>query len=159
MKKFGLNEWAQIAEVLGVVGVIVSLLFVAYSVNQNTEALQGSNGNILFERHAELQSAIVSDASMAEILVKIRENSPALTPVESVRWEKYQLNMLDIWAMAFNRHRQELIGSEQWQAWDDYFAGQFSNDAEKIDREFWENFRYGYDADFWAHVEWRLFNK
>ena len=158
MKKYGLSEWAQIAEVLGVIGVIVSLLFVAYSVNQNTEALQGSNGNILFERHAELQSAIVNDPSLAEIVVKLSGESPELTPVASIRWERYQLNMLDIWAMAFNRYRQDLIGAEQWNAWDEYFAGQFAHKAERIDRAFWEKFGYGYDPDFWAHVEGRLFD-
>jgi hypothetical protein len=157
MRKLNLSEWAQVGEVVGMIGVVMSLLIVAYSVNQNTEALQGDNGNIIFERHAQLSTLFMTDSSLATILVKKDGADPELTDIEAVRWERYQLNLLDIWAMAFNRHRQELLGDEQWSAWNSYFAYTFSEDHEKLSRADWEEFTYGYDVDFWAHVEEAVF--
>ena len=53
MKKLSLSEWAQVGEVVGMVAVVLSLLMVVYSLNQNTEAIQGETGNLIFERHAD----------------------------------------------------------------------------------------------------------
>ena len=61
-----LSEWAALGEVIGTIAVFVSLLFVVYSINQNTVALQGSSENILFEMHADLANHFISDASMAK---------------------------------------------------------------------------------------------
>ena len=159
MAKLKLAEWAQIGEVVGVIGVVLSLLIVAYSVNQNTAALQGDNGNIIFERHAELTSNFMTDPTLAAILEKMRGPEPELDGVEFIRWERYQLNMLDIWAMAFNRHRQDLLGPEQWTAWNTYFTELFREGGEKLSREMWQEYTYGFDADFWVHVENSLFSK
>ena len=61
MRKLSLSEWAQIGEVVGMVAVVFSLLMVVYSINQNTIALRGSNANLIFERHAELQALFIAD--------------------------------------------------------------------------------------------------
>lgn len=157
MARWKLSEWAQIGEVVGMIGVVLSLLIVAYSVNQNTEALQGDNGNIIFERHAELTAHFMTDPTLAAILVKMRGPEPELDDVEAARWERYQLNMLDIWAMAYNRQRQDLLGPQQWNAWDTYFTELFRTGGERLSNQMWTEYTYGFDPDFWAHVERRLF--
>jgi hypothetical protein len=159
MTRLKLSEWAQIGEIVGMIGVVLSLLIVAYSVSQNTEALQGSTDNMIFERHSTLAEHFISDPTFAEILVKKRSGDPQLNEVELIRWEKYQLNMLDIWATAYNRNQKNLLDDYEWQAWDEYFTGQFSADGERIDRDFWEQYEYGFGASFWAHVERSLLLK
>ena len=36
--------------------------------------------------------------------------------------EKYQLNLLDIWALAYDRHQRNLLVDSQWNAWNNYFS-------------------------------------
>ena len=152
MRKMSLSEWASIGELVGTFAVFVSLLFVVYSINQNTAALQGSTENILFERIGELSAQVISDPTLAAIIVKKKEGSEDLTPVEAVRWEKYQLVLLDMWALGFNRHRRGLLATDQWDAWDGYFAEIFSTGAERMPADQWESLAYGYDPVFWEHV-------
>ncbi len=121
MKKLTLTEWAAAGEIVGTVAVVISLLFVAYSVNRSTDATQASSENILFERHTELANQFMLDPTLAELMVKRRNGGADLTEVEAIRWEKYELNMLDIWALAYSRHQRELLSEEQWQTWDRYF--------------------------------------
>jgi hypothetical protein len=113
MRKITLSEWADIGEVVGMVAVVISLVFVVFSLNQNTAAIHGSTENILFERHADLANQFMLDPSLAEILVKMRSDDPELTEIEAVRWEKYQLNLLDIRALAFNRYQRDLLAVDQ----------------------------------------------
>lgn len=157
MKKLTLSEWAALGELVGTFAVFVSLLFVVYSINQNTAAIQGSTENILFERIGDLSAQVIADPTLADIIVRKREGDAELTPVEAVRWEKYQLVLLDMWALGFNRHRRGLLASDQWEAWDRYFAEIFSTGAERMPRNQWVALGYGYDADFWDHVGEQLY--
>ncbi len=152
MRKLTLSEWAAVGELVGTFAVFVSLLFVVYSINQNTAAIQGSTENILFERIGELSAQVISDPSLASIIVKKQGGEETLTPVEAVRWEKYQLVLLDMWALGFNRHRRGLLATDQWEAWDGYFQEIFSSGAERMPRAQWESLSFGYDGDFWDYV-------
>ena len=158
MKKLTIIEWAAAGEIVGTIAVVISLLVVAYSIDRNTAATHASNENILFERHAELANQFMLDPTLAAILVKRRNGDADLSDVEAVRWEKYELNLLDIWAMAYNRHERELLAENQWGAWDTYFAHMFSSGGEAISKSRWEELRYGFDQDFWEHVGAALFN-
>lgn len=159
MRRPSLSEWASIGELVGTFAVFVSLLFVVYSIDQNTAALQGSTENILFERIGELSAQVIADPTLAEIIVKKREGVAELTPIEAVRWEKYQLVLLDMWALGFNRHRRGLLASDQWEAWDTYFVDVFSTGAERMSRAQWESLAYGYDTVFWGHVGASLYER
>ena len=157
MRRLNLSEWASLGEMVGTLAVVVSLIFVAHSVNQNTAAIQGSTENLIFERHTALTTNFMSDPSLAEILVKMRSDNPTLTEVEAVRWEKYQLNLLDTWALAYNRHERGLLAPQQWNEWDRYFIELFQTGGEKLTKDRWEEWKYGYGDDFWSHVGQALF--
>ena len=157
MKKLTLTEWAATGEIVGTIAVVISLLFVAYSINRNTDATQASSENILFERHTELANQFMIDATLAELMVKRRNGNADLTEVEAIRWEKYELNMLDIWALAHNRYQRELLSEDQWVTWDRYFTHMFSNEGEAISKTRWEELQYGFDTQFWRYVGAALF--
>lgn len=132
-------------------------MFVVFSLNQNTAAIHGSTENTLFERHTDPAYQIMLDPSLAEILVKMRSPNPQLSEVEAIRWEKYQLNLLDIWALAFNRYQRDLLDADQRHAWNTYFVELFSNGGEKPSKARWEEVEYGFNATFWQHVGRSLF--
>jgi hypothetical protein len=159
MKKLSLAEWASIGELMATLAVFVSLVFVVLSINQNTSAIQGSTENILFERSAEAHQLVLSDATLAAILAKKEEDPAAeLDGADAMRFLKWQLLHLDIWAMAYNRHERELLGTDEWEAWDQYFVQLFSAKAERVSRDQWSSLAFGFDADFWEHVGESLFS-
>jgi hypothetical protein len=157
VKKLTLTEWAAAGEIVGTVAVVISLLFVAYSINRNTDATQATSENILFERHTDLANQFMLDPSLAALMVKRRNGVAELTEVEVIRWEKYELNMLDIWALAHSRYQRGLLSEDQWQTWNRYFTYMFSNGGEAISRTRWEELHYGFEREFWNHVGAALF--
>ena len=159
MKKLTLTEWAAAGDIVGTITVVISLLFVGYSINRNTDATQASSENILFERHTDLANQFMVDPSLAALMVKQRNGDSDLTDIEIIRWEKYQLNMLDIWALAHSRYTRELLSADQWMTWDRYFTHMFSNESEAISKARWEGLGYGFDAEFWDHVGAVLFGE
>jgi hypothetical protein len=157
MRKLDLTEWAALGELVATVAVVASLVFLVFSINQNTAALQGNNDNSIFEQHGELMSHFIADPSMAEILNKKRSGDTPLSPVEAIRWEKYETSLLDIWVMAYTRHRAGLLAEEHWEPWNDYFVEVFTYGDEKLSRERWIELQFGYEVPFWEHVDAALF--
>jgi hypothetical protein len=94
MRKLSPSEWATVGELV------------------NTAAIQGSTENPLFERHADLANQVMQDPSLAAIPVEMRSDQPELSEVDWVRWEKYQLTLLDIWALGYNRHQRSLLATD-----------------------------------------------
>lgn len=158
MKKLTLTEWAAAGEVVSTIAVVISLLFVAHSIDRNTAATQASSENILFERHTDLANQFMLDPTLAELMVKQRNGVEELTASEAIRWEKYELNMLDIWALAHSRYQRGLLSENQWWTWDRYFTHMFSNEAEAISKTRWEDLKYGFEDEFWGHVGNALFD-
>ena len=151
-KRLSLAEWVQLGEVVGVFAVLASLLLVIYSINQNTTALRGATGNLVFELHSELQGKFIDDPALAALYVKAEESAAVLSEEETVRWTKYRHAMLDLWAMAYQRNVEGLYADAEWQAWNDYFVHVFSDQAERMTQGEWVAWSYGWDDTFWRWV-------
>ena len=106
---------------------------------------------------AVIDHLVYASPTLAEILLKKRNGAAGLSDVEGIRWEKYELGMLDIWALAHSRYDRNLLSEEQWVAWDRYFTHIFSKEAESITRGRWRELSYGYETGFWNHVGEALF--
>ena len=65
MQKFALKEWAAVAEIIAAVAVIISLVFVVQSINQNTAAVQSTNDNFIYDLQYARTRDIVSSPGMA----------------------------------------------------------------------------------------------
>jgi hypothetical protein len=50
MRRLTLGEWASIAEIVSAVAVVISLIYVGYQINQNTEEVRASNRQELVDR-------------------------------------------------------------------------------------------------------------
>jgi hypothetical protein len=156
MRKLTLNEWVEVAELVAAVGVIVSLLLLVYSLERNTAALQGGTENTLFESHTALSSRMVDDPSLVKIRLKVRQGE-SLSDLEALRWNTYQALMLDVWAMAYMRHDEDLLAEQHWRNWDTYFTDQFRNSDLRMTERRWEELVDGFDPGFWAHVRKAVF--
>jgi hypothetical protein len=94
---------------------------------------------------------MVDDISLVEIRLKVRHGD-SLSELENVRWNTYQELLLDVWAMAYMRHEEDLLDERQWRAWDTFFSAQFRDSDLRLTETRWEELVGGFDAGFWAHV-------
>jgi len=149
MKNLTLKKWAAIAEIIAAVAVIISLVFVVQSINQNTAAVQSTNDNFMYELQYARTREIVSSPGMAEIYLKIRSGEE-LTDVEQERfyWDKIQ--ELSLWELGFNRNRDGLYDTDLWESWNRYYETEFTS---QFPQEWWEESRSFYMQDFQDHVD------
>ena len=144
MNRFKLADWAAIAEVIGTAGVIVSLVFVALSINSNTEEARISQTNYIFDASREIELAVATDQEWSRIVVKGRNRSEPLSENEQFRYDAYLVANIDLWDWMADRHRDALMSDVNLSGWNAYFVGWAKLHISKSD---WQRLRWQYDAD------------
>ena len=149
MVNMNLAEWAAVAEILGMVTVIVSLLLVVRSISQNTAAMHTANDNFIYERQDAIITTLVTDPTMVELQIK-HQNNEQLSEVEHVRmWNQLFRDML-MWELAFNRLEAGLLSATQWQEWDKAYSLQFLGE---FPPSWWTEARPWVNDGFAEHVD------
>ena len=149
MQKLSLSDWASLAEIVATIAVVISLIFVVISLERNTAVMQASNDNFIYELQFARTRDIVSSPGMASIYVKHR-NGEELSAEEQERFYWDMLQELSTWEVAFNRHRDGLFSTPQWEGWDGYFKASLTD---RLPADSWVEIRNFYAEDFQSHID------
>ena len=152
MSKLALRDWASVAEIIGTIAVVVSLLFVAYSVNHNTEVLQSLNDNLLYEYDDRAIADLINDESMAAIMVKL-DNAETLSEIERERFEQYMTRYLNMWELAHDRYVEGLFSEGKWLGWSDALGSIVTQGPRRLPKESWDVSRVYYGPEFASIVD------
>ena len=150
MKKLALSEWAAIAEVVGTIGVIISLVFVAHSINVNTNEVRASYTHILFDTTRQIELTVASDPEWSRIVVQGRNRQEQLTEVDQHRYDAYLSAMLDLWAEMLDRYDDGLVGEQMLADWDTYFTNWIQHHMAESD---WERIKWGWPGPIRSRVD------
>ena len=141
------NNWISLA---ANVGVIVSILFLAYEINQSTRATiaaasQGLTDQSIFFFDAQLDHAVISQA-----VYKQR------TGDELSAYELHQLDLLQhmnfrLFENAFLQYRRGFYEETEWERYRRIIAGLMANNPSA--NQMWERTKGGWTDEFVEEVE------
>ena len=88
-----LQSLANIGEIVGAVAVVVSLVYLAVQVRQNTKAQQSENFSRALDRIAAMQATLSQDSETAVIFSNGVSDTATLSPRERLQftWAMYEL--------------------------------------------------------------------
>ena len=134
MKKLSLKEWAAAAEIIGTAGLIVSLLFVAHSINRNSELVKSAHSTLIYELNTTATDEQIEDGNYAIFSAKrsygleFRDENEAKTFYSLLRF-------LTHWELLIARHDDGLVGDDEYSEWSEYYGLMISRD---MDIEWWD---------------------
>ena len=91
-----LEQWSSLAQIVGSVGVIVSLIFVGLQIRRNTDALQREEHNSTMAQWTVIRMAIARDRDMAELMTAGLNGERAMDAADQLRLE--QMLAENLWA-------------------------------------------------------------
>lgn len=112
-----LKKTALLAEIIGGVGIIVSILYLALEVSENTTNTRISNHIALIEQAGELKYLRMTNPDMAEIVLKGLDNKTNLSEVDQFRFQSYASQAFDLWETAFLMNESDVLPAETWEIW------------------------------------------
>jgi len=110
-----LGDWAQIAEIVAALAVVVSLLALAFTISQNTAAIEAAEERSFLESWRNVaQLPFYLDKELAAIQLKVHTGEE-LNALESKRWENYLRALFDTWWQLYSSYRDGLVSERTWQ--------------------------------------------
>ena len=145
-----LQNLANLGEVVGAVVVILSLIYLAIQVRQNTQAQRTENYSRALDRLAAMQSMLSQDGELSLIFSRGTTDTSKLTPQERIRftWSMYEL--FGAFEFMFHASRTNAISEEVWTRWSSGVAWWLSFPGVQT---WWQARPFPFTESFTAFVE------
>ncbi len=121
VKSLGLSDWANLAEIVASIVIVVSLGYVGLEIKQNTLALQNESHRSTLEMMNSGQIVLATDAEFHRIYVLGLESPAELNDVEWSRFVQFMLPRLGAWEYLFLAKLEGSVSPGAWAAFDPYF--------------------------------------
>ena len=148
--KLSLDATSKAAEIIAAVGVVLSLIYVGYQVQQNTKAIQSSVHHSLIDNVITTEGAVLNDPEFADLVVKSWSDWDALTPSEQLRAETYLNFSFNNWESAYLNYERGFIEKEIWQTWD---RSNYPDEDDLTYFRYWVSHRDWFNDRFAEHVD------
>jgi len=113
VSKFGLSDWANVAEIGAAAGVIVSLIFVGLQLQNNTEATEAATREAINQKDLEFLSLRMDSSVLARAHAKL-ENGEALTPLEISQLVHQEYVNFISFEHSFYQYQKGVLEAEEW---------------------------------------------
>ena len=112
-----LQALGNLGEFVGTVGVVISLVYLARQMQQNTTSVRAASFNSMVQNSMALLEHSFRDSEFAAFLHRAEMDPGALTPAEKVRWDAY---MTAVYRHFGNLVYQYRVGALDRQMWESY---------------------------------------
>ncbi len=139
-----------VGEVLGAIGVILTLAYLAYQIRQNTVATQLETESNFQNGFAAVELMIASNGEFADVLAKGRTGEE-LTPAEFVRLQAFYRTVLRVWQTNISQYRSGGLSEETWRGTQALMSQTFKEDVSLLNH--WREYRDQFNSEFNELVE------
>lgn len=103
-----------VAELLGALGVIGSLIYLATQIRQNTESVRMTSHHGVADQFQRSNLAVVQDPEIAELLTRGLVDASGLSEAERIRFDGFLLAIFRTYEELYQLHRKGLVDPELW---------------------------------------------
>ena len=120
METSTLEQAYYISQLVGTLAVIISLVYVAKQIRQNTNTIKLNSAQNLSHELRESLALLAADAGLSEIHLRAMQDINGLGPVEKFRFYILLNNIFRVYENAYYQYTQGTVDSGVW-------AGIFGN--------------------------------
>jgi hypothetical protein len=145
-----LNDLANIGQVIGAIAVVISLIYVALQIRQNTNAVRSATTQSVHEHFANWYHLIAADAELSRIAADGLRDYLSLPENERTRFIAAFMSFLSYSQNAFLKWRQGLLAPSLWLGWEQVMMNLFGAPGGKA---FWKERGYMFGDEFRRYIE------
>ena len=112
-----LQNLGNLGEFVGAIGVVISLVYLARQMIQNTQSVRAASFNAMVQNSIRLLEHAFRDSEFAAFLARAELNPEVLTPEERVRWDAYMTAVYRHFGNLQFSHRVGTLDHEMWAAY------------------------------------------
>ena len=117
--QFTLQDLGSLGEFVGALGVVISLIYLARQVSQNTTSIRAASFNSMTENSIRILEHSFRDGDFAEFLHRAERDPSSLSPNEQVRWDAYMTAVYRHFGNLVYQYRVGVLDQQMWQSYRD----------------------------------------
>ena len=145
-----LNDLANIGQVIGAIAVVISLIYVALQIRQNTNAVRAATAQAVHEHFANWYNSFARDASLAKIAIDGLRDYGSLSETDKARFVAMFMAFLSYSQNAFLKWREGLLEPVLWLGWEQVMMNLFGAPGGKA---LWKERSYLFGEEFRRYIE------
>lgn len=140
----------NLGEFVGAIAVVVTLIYLATQIRQNTNALRMTAASERLERDYEIVLPLIESRSFAEIWLKGGDELSDLDAVDRQRLFFFERRAITLWNHIYQLRTQGLLPDHSWQ--EQSWIMQNIGRRQSV-REAWQMYKGGYEAPFQHYLD------
>ena len=112
-----LQDLGALGEFVGALGVVISLIYLARQLSQNTISVRAASFNSMTENSIRLLEPSFKDGVFADFLHRAEQDPSSLSPNEVVRWDAYMTAAYRHFGNLVYQYRVGVLDEEMWQSY------------------------------------------
>ena len=132
-------------EFIGAIGVVVTLIYLATQIRQNTNALRMNAASERLERDYDIVLPVIESREFAQLWLKGGDKLSDLDEVDKQRLFLFERRALSLWNHIYHLRTQGLLPDSSWQ--EQIWIMQNIGQRQAI-REAWQTYRGSYETPF-----------
>jgi len=112
-----LQALGNLGEFIGAVGVVVSLIYLAQQMNQNTTQVRAASFNSMVQNSMRLLEHVFRNKEFAAFLQRAERDPSSLTPEERLRFDAYMTAVFRHFGNLLYQHKVGALGEQMWQSY------------------------------------------
>jgi len=133
MKKLNLSEMALVAEVLGGVAVVVTLVFLVVATRDNTNAIQAQTYQALISELNAIRLAYSTSDVADNYVLLSTQGIQALSSAARARMQFVAEAKWGVYESAFFSRNRRVLGEDEWARFENAICRNFA-----VDKPMWE---------------------
>ena len=106
-------ELGSLGEFIASLGVLITLIYLAIQMRQNTKAVRLNTAHSITEEFQEMFSLLASDQSLSEVFMEAAQNEE-LSGVSCLRYYTFMGSYMRAYENAYLQNREQAIISDHW---------------------------------------------
>ena len=146
-----IEYWALLAEVVGAIGVIISVIYLAVQVGASTTEMQAQtqyNALRLAQQSVEMQ---IVNTDLGELVTRGSRSADGLSAAEWERLAGYYFLMFNAWEYTYLLSRSDTVSPDFWQAHDGYMRSEILRKPTM--KKFWTEWQSSYSDVFRGYAD------
>ena len=109
-----LEQLAGLGEIIAALGVVISLIYVARQIRQNTDAVQANTEQWWAQAGWSRLGPVSTDRELAEWWLAGAEQFESLDEIDKQRHILFEFSVLQVWWNAYLARKKGLLSDEVW---------------------------------------------
>ena len=145
MTKRSLQDWASIAEIIGAIAIVLSLVYVAYELRENTRALQATSRQALGDQDLTYFQTLLDPSILARAMDK-RRRGEELSDLEISQLQERQHLNFRIFEHAYSQYRRGALEDREWERYQRVVS--INVCTNEMAKGMWPRYENGFDPEF-----------